>query len=58
VWVAVYGLIIGAFGEANGLPIVFVLMALSFLLAALSVVPIRERFRGATGAASPPAPES
>jgi MFS family permease len=40
-WVAVYGLIIGAFGEAGGLPIVFGLMAASFLLAALSVLPIR-----------------
>src|SRR6476619_4375889 len=45
-FVALYGLIIGAFGEARGLPIVFVLMAVSFLLAALAVVPIRERFRG------------
>ena len=40
-WVAIYGLIIGAFGEAAGLPIVFGLMAVSFLLAAVSVVPIR-----------------
>ena len=38
--------IIEAFGEATGLPIVFGLMAVSFLLAALAVVPIRERFRG------------
>ena len=45
-WVAAYGLIIAAFGEATGLPIVFGLMAVSFLLAALAVVPIRERFRG------------
>jgi MFS family permease len=42
-WVAIYGLIIGALGEANGLPIVFWLMAVSFLLAALTVLPIRER---------------
>ena len=40
-WVAIYGLIIGAFGEAAGLPIVFWLMAVSFVLAALSVLPIR-----------------
>jgi MFS family permease len=45
-FVALYGLIIGAFGEAKGLQIVFVLMAVSFLLAALAVVPIHERFRG------------
>jgi len=54
-WVAIYGLIIGAYGEAAGLPIVFVLMAVSFTLAALAVIPIRERFRGAP---LPPAPES
>jgi MFS family permease len=41
-WVAIYGLIIGAVGEAAGLPIVFWLMAASFLLAALAVLPIRE----------------
>ena len=44
-WVAIYGLIIGAFGEPVGLPIVFLLMAGSFVLAALSVLPIRERAR-------------
>jgi MFS family permease len=44
-WVAIYGLIIGAVGEAAGLPIVFWLMAASFLLAALAVLPIRERRR-------------
>jgi hypothetical protein len=32
-------------GEAAGLPIVFWLMAASFLLAALAVLPIRERRR-------------
>ena len=46
-WVAIYGLIIGGFGEAVGLPIVFVLMAASFLLAGLSVLPIREPRRAA-----------
>jgi MFS family permease len=56
-WVAAYGLIIGAFGEAAGLPIVFVLMAVSFILAGLAVLPIRERFRGGGKAtAEPPAP--
>ena len=33
-WVAVYGVIIGSAGEAAGLPVVFVLMAVTFLLAA------------------------
>src|SRR5262245_11370340 len=55
-WVAVYGLIIGALGEAAGLPVVFVLMAVSFLLAGLAVLPIRERFRpgGESRETSPP----
>ena len=40
-WTALYGLIIGIAGEALGLPIVFVLMAASFVTAALTVVPVR-----------------
>src|SRR5262245_2169010 len=40
-WVAIYGLIIGALGEVDGLPVVFVLMAVSFVLAGLTVLPIR-----------------
>ena len=40
-WVAVYGAIIGAVGEATGIPIAFALMALTFLLAALATLPIR-----------------
>jgi MFS family permease len=40
-WTAFYGLIIGALGESVGLPIVFWLMAGSFILAALAVVPVR-----------------
>jgi MFS family permease len=40
-WTAVYGLIIGAAGEAAGLPIVFWLMAASFAAAALTVLPVR-----------------
>jgi MFS family permease len=40
-WVAIYGLIIGVAGESVGLPIVFWLMAGSFLLAGLAVLPIR-----------------
>ena len=34
-WVAVYGAIIGSAGEAAGLPIAFMLMAVTFLLAAV-----------------------
>jgi MFS family permease len=40
-WVALYGLIIKAAGEATGLAIVFWLMGLSFVLAALAVLPVR-----------------
>jgi MFS family permease len=40
-WVALYGLIIKAAGETTGLAIVFWLMGLSFVLAALAVVPVR-----------------
>lgn len=41
-WNALYGVIIGSAGEATGLPIVFVLMAVAFVLAALATLPIRE----------------
>ena len=41
-WVALYGGIIDWLGEPIGLPVVFWLMAASFVLAALSVIPIRE----------------
>ena len=41
-WVVLYGALIDAFGEAVGLPLAFWLMAVSFLLAALAVLPIRE----------------
>ena len=40
-WIAVYGAIIGAAGEASGVPIVFGLMAATFLLAAVATLPIR-----------------
>jgi MFS family permease len=40
-WTAVYGLIIGSAGETLGLPIVFWLMAGSFVVAALAVLPVR-----------------
>ena len=39
-WVAVYGVIIGSAGEAAGLPIAFMLMAVTFLLAAVCTIPI------------------
>jgi MFS family permease len=41
-WTALYGTIIDFAGEAAGLPIVFVLMAASFLLAALVMWPVRD----------------
>jgi len=48
-WVALYGGIIDWLGEPTGLPVVFWLMAGSFILAALSVVPIREPSRSGRG---------
>jgi MFS family permease len=39
-WVALYGLVIDALGPDTGLPVVFGLMAIAFLLAALAVLPI------------------
>ena len=41
-WNIVYGLVISAAGEAAGLPIVFVLMAASFLTAALVMWPVHD----------------
>jgi MFS family permease len=41
-WTFAYGQITAVAGEVAGLPIVFVVMAVSFVLAALAVVPIRE----------------
>ena len=52
-WTFLYGLLIdpGALGVERGLPWIFVLMAVAFVAAALSVIPIRERARRAgTGA--------
>jgi hypothetical protein len=37
----VYGTVIEQLGEDVGVPVVFVLMAVSFLLAALATLPIR-----------------
>jgi MFS family permease len=50
-WVAIYGAIIGAAGEAAGIPIVFVLMAVTFLLAACGTLPIRAEQRAIENAA-------
>ncbi|HYC07461.1 MAG TPA: MFS transporter, partial [Candidatus Binatia bacterium] len=44
-WVALYGLIIDSSGPATGVPIVFGLMAVTFLLAALATLPIRTERR-------------
>ena len=40
-WTAVYGIVIDTLGEATGVPVVFVLMGLAFLGAALTTLPIR-----------------
>jgi MFS family permease len=50
-WVAIYGAIIGFAGNAVGLPIVFILMAVTFVLAALGTVPIRAEQRAHENAA-------
>ena len=42
-WVALYGWVIASFGEDAGIPITFGLMAVAFLAAALTVLPIRLR---------------
>jgi MFS family permease len=47
-WTAVYGRIVEVAGEAAGLPIVFWLMAGAFVLAALSILPVRAGRRGDT----------
>jgi MFS family permease len=41
-WVAVYGAIVEKLGEATGLPIVFGMMAASFVIAALIMYPVRD----------------
>lgn len=40
-WTAVYGLVIAAMGEAAGVPVVFWIMAATFVAAALATLPIR-----------------
>jgi MFS family permease len=48
-WTALYGAILAVLGETVGLPVIFGLMAVSFVIAALAVVPIREPERRAGG---------
>jgi MFS family permease len=50
-WVALYGGIIEAMGEASGLPVVFVLMALSFIAAAVIMWPVRDPLSAAASKA-------
>jgi AAHS family 3-hydroxyphenylpropionic acid transporter len=50
-WVALYGVIIEAAGDAVGLPMVFMLMAVSFVLAALATLPIHAEQRARENAA-------
>jgi len=50
-WVALYGVIIEAAGDATGLPAVFLLMAVSFVLAALATLPIHAEQRARENAA-------
>jgi MFS family permease len=50
-WTAIYGTVIDRLGEPVGVPVVFGLMAASFLLAALATLPIRTgRAQGAARA--------
>jgi MFS transporter, FSR family, fosmidomycin resistance protein len=50
-WVALYGVVIEAAGDAVGLPMVFMLMAVSFVLAALATLPIHAEQRARENAA-------
>ncbi|MFL5642548.1 MAG: nitrate/nitrite transporter [Chloroflexota bacterium] len=50
-WTIVYGLVIDALGETQGVPVVFLLMAGTFVLAALGTVPIRAEQRARENAA-------
>lgn len=50
-WTVVYGLVIAAVGEAQGVPIVFGLMAVTFVLAALATLPIHAEQRARENAA-------
>jgi len=50
-WTILYGLVIASFGEAQGIPIVFGLMAVTFVLAALGTLPIHAEQRARENAA-------
>jgi MFS family permease len=50
-WTAVYGVIIDVAGEGTGLPLVFLTMTVTFLLAALFTLPIRAEERARQNAA-------
>jgi MFS family permease len=50
-WVAVYGAVIDAMGEASGVPFVFALMGAAFVAAALGTLPIRADQRARENAA-------
>ena len=46
-WTAIYGVITGTLGDDQGLPVVFLVMALAYLAAACTVLPIRAEQRTA-----------
>jgi AAHS family 3-hydroxyphenylpropionic acid transporter len=50
-WTALYGVVIQTYGEATGVPIVFGLMTLTFVLAALGTLPIHADARARSNAA-------
>jgi MFS family permease len=50
-WTALYGIVIDAAGEVRGVPIVFGLMAVTFILAALGTLPIHAEQRARENAA-------
>jgi membrane-bound ClpP family serine protease len=50
-WIALYGVIIEQVGEAVGVPLVFGIMAVLFVLAALGTVPIHAERRARENAA-------
>jgi FSR family fosmidomycin resistance protein-like MFS transporter len=57
VWAAVMGAIVGVLGDAAGFPVAFLVMAASFLLAAVVILPIRAgRAPGGSAAGVPPVP--
>ena len=53
-WVALYGWVISTYGEDKGIPITFLLMAVAFIAAALTVLPIRLRDEGHPASPLPP----